>query len=246
MNKRLLLSFLFGMPFVALPVATNADDDPPLTGEEIMRLVRYSNALQDYEFTGVLTNKATDTREGFRLRMVDGTVRFVFGNPPQAVHLDLKHDRAELREAVPGRIAPIPTERLGERLRGTDMNFEDLSMRFLYWPKPLIESDKERVLSQKCWRLRVYAPDAGAPGGPKGPYIAVRVWVDQGSGGILKMEAYDKKGKIVKRFEVKKGQKVDGAWILKQMSIESFRSGETRRSGLTYLELHDPIRRESR
>ena len=241
--NRLLLVFL--APLFALGATTSLADDkkPPLTAEEVMRLVRYSNALQDYEFTGILTNKGTGKREGFRLRMVDGTIRFVFGNPPQAVHLELKHDRAEMREVVRGSNALVPPERLGEKIRGTDMNYEDLSMRFLYWPRPQIERE-DRVLSQKCWRLLVYAPDARAPGGPKGPYIAVRVWVDQGSGGILKMEAYDRAGKIVKRFEVKKGQKVDGTWLLKQMRVETFRSGETRASGLTYLELNDPIKRE--
>ena len=237
------LSLLLLLPVMAFSTTVLADDDkPPLTGEEVMRLVRYSNALQDYEFTGILTNKATKRREGFRLRMVDGAIRFVFGNPPQAIHLELKHDRAELREVVKGSNALVPAERLGQTVRGTDMNYEDLSMRFLYWPRPTIERE-ERVLSQKCWRILVYAPDARSPSGPKGPYIAVRVWVDQGSGGILKMEAYDKAGKIVKRFEVKKGQKVDGTWILKQMRVESFRSGETKASGLTYLELNDPIKR---
>ena len=170
----------------ALCLTTTVKADPPLTAEEVMRLVRYSNALQDYEFTGVMTNKKNNRREGFRLTMVDGTIRFVFGNPPQAVHLDLKHDRAELREVVRGSNALVPPERLGNLVRGTDMNYEDLSMRFLYWPRPVIEAE-EKVLAQKCWRLLVYAPDARAAGGPKGPYIAVRIWVDQGSGGILKM-----------------------------------------------------------
>ena len=51
----------------------------------------------------------------------------------------------------------------------------------------------------------------------------MNLWVDKESGALLQAEAYDWQGKLIKRFEVISGQKLEGKWYLKQMRIESAR-----------------------
>lgn len=86
---------------------------------------------------------------------------------------------------------------------------------------------------QKCWIVRVTNPDG------RGPYGTVDAWIAKSSGAMMQMEAYDAKGKKVKQFKVRKGQKYKGAYILKQMRVESFDAkGDVK--GRTYLEIDDP------
>jgi hypothetical protein len=86
----------------------------------------------------------------------------------------------------------------------------------------------------KCWLIRVTAPDQ------KGPYYTVDLWVEKASGGVAKMEAYNVLSKMVKRFQVTKIQKADGATVLKEMRIESFNILNGEPQGRTYLTLDAP------
>lgn len=194
-----------------LPSAPAADDPPP-TGEEVMRLVRLSYALQDHRLTGTLRDESGRT-EPFNLTMEQQVIRFRFSNPNQIIHLDLSTKPPTLKEVRPGGAAEVPMKRLGESVRGFSMNYEDLSLRFLEWPNPVMEGD-DKVSFAKCWRVAVSAPDA------LGPYAAVRIWVHQGSGGIAKMEAYDRGQQKVKTYQVRKVQEVGKTTILKEMRIE--------------------------
>ncbi len=53
----------------------------------------------------------------------------------------------------------------------------------------------------------------------------------------MKMEGYDRQGKLIKRYEVISGMKVGDGWMLKQMRIESFDPATRKRTGRSYLEL---------
>ena len=127
----------------------------------------------------------------------------------------------------------MPTSLYAERVRNTDINYEDLSMRFLYWPNAKIIGEDSFSL-QKCWQVRVTNPDG------RGPYGTVDVWVAKSSGAMMKMEAFDAQGRKVKQFLVRKGQKYQGAYILKQMRVETFDPATRDVKGITYLEIDDP------
>ena len=60
-----------------------------------------------------------------------------------------------------------------------------------------------------------------------------------------KMEAYDRNGKMVKRFEVTKVQKIKGpdgreATALKEMKIETYNPFNGERKGRTYMTMDTP------
>jgi hypothetical protein len=188
-------------------------EDPPPTGEEVMRLVRLSYALQDYRLAGSLRDENGRT-EPFNLTMEQQVIRFRFSNPNQIIHLDLAAKPPLLKQVQAGGAAVVPMNRYGESVRGFSMNYEDLSLRFLEWPNPIMEGE-DKVSFAKCWRVAVSAPDA------LGPYAAVRIWVHQGSGGIAKMEAYDRSQQKVKTYQVRKVQEAGKATILKEMRIEA-------------------------
>ena len=108
----------------------------------------------------------------------------------------------------------VPASRLETRVRGTDITFEDIALKFLYWPSVALEGDQV-IMTRGCWKLLLQ------PGSSKASqYGSVRLWVEKQSGAFLQADAFDKNGKLAKRFKVIAPQRINGEWILKKMRIE--------------------------
>jgi hypothetical protein len=215
--------------------AWGADQSPPPTGDQILRMVRMSQALQDLKhLKGKLRNDETGQEFPFDLTMYDNVIRFVFPDPPkEIINLDLRDNGTKLtRTSSAGRVE-MPSSLYSEPVRQTSINFEDLAMRFLYWPNAKVVDD-EKISFQKCWVVRVQNPDQ------RGPYRLVDLWVDQGSGAMMKMRAYNGQGQLLKEFLVREGQKYKGAYILKKMRVQSYDAKSKKLIGRTYLEIADP------
>lgn len=241
-----LCSAFVGAVLTAVTTLTAADrplevrkaETLPPTGEEILRLVRMSQALQDLKHLKGKLRVEMGEFEGqeypFDLTMADNVIRFLFPDPPkEIINLDLNNNGTELTRVAQGGKVVMPLSLYGEPVRRTSINFEDLSMRFLYWPNAKVISE-ESISFQECWVVRVPNPDN------RGPYRLVDVWVHQKSGAMMQMRAYDGKGKMLKEFKVRKGQKFKEAYILKQMRVESYDPATNKVNGRTYLEIADP------
>ncbi len=227
--RLLLAALLFAAPLFA------KDDEPPPTAEQIMTLVRMSYALQEGKLTGSLRDDNSGKEEPFTLTMTQQIIRFLFDNPKQVVHLDLSAVPPLLREVKPGYADEVPLEQYGQKVRGFDLNYEDLSLRFLYWPNPKLLGEENVAIGQKAWKVRVVTPDA------LGPYGTVDIWVHQDSGGMAKMEGYDRQGKLIRRYQIKSVQKVGKTHIPKEMRIDSFDPSNARKpTGVTYMEFDKP------
>lgn len=227
--KRLLLL----LPLL-LASAGRAADDEPKTAEEILRIVRLSYALQDHKMNGRLRDDATGRTEPMTLTMEDRVMRFLFTNTPkEIVHLDLNTSPATLYQVRSGGSAQVQGDQYSASVRGMAFNYEDLSLRFLYWPRPQLMGEG-RVSAQKCWIVRVTNP------GRDGPYYVVDIWVHKGSGGAAKMEAYDRNSKVVKRYQVTKVQTVDKATVLKELKVETINPFNGDVKGRTYMTLDNP------
>jgi len=166
----------------------------------------------------------------FRI-VVDGAVRYQFESPDQELILELKEDGSKLSERTGGKTAPIKSARFDDAVRGTGITYEDLALRFLYWKNPKI-LDEETIRTRKAWKIEVQS------GRDSSQYGVARLWVDQESGALLRIEGYNREGKLLRSFEVISAQKLDGQWMLKQMRIER-RDPETQKvlNPRTYLEV---------
>lgn len=219
---------------VGLPGSAFAQAPAPASAEEILKLVRLSYALQNTKLTGELRDDDTGKTEPMELTMQQQVVRFRFINPPpEIVHLDLTTTPATLWQVKAGGSTPVPLKQASESVRGMDFNYEDLSMRFLYWKNSQLLGE-DRVRTVKCWKVRVMAPNRS------GPYGTVDLWVHQESGGVAKMDAYNPQGKLVKRFQVVSVQKVGKATVLKEMRVESFNPSTGSVQGRTYMKMNKP------
>lgn len=162
--------------------------------------------------------------------VVDGSVRYQFDSPEQELVLELKDDASALTERIGGKTAPVRAARFDDSVRGTGITYEDLSLRFLYWKAPKLLGD-EIIRTRKAWKIEVQA------GRDSSQYGVARVWIDQESGAVLRIEGYDRDGKLIRRFEVISAQKIDGQWMLKQMRVETLDPATKKVTNRTYLEV---------
>jgi hypothetical protein len=107
---------------------------------------------------------------------------------------------------------------------GSDFALRELGMEFLHWPEQrIIRRDKPEMRKGRSCRI-LESVNPSAPG-----YARVRSWVDLEHKGLLLAEAYDAKGRLVKRFSIGSLKKVDGVWQLRDMEmIDEVRGSETR------------------
>lgn len=233
--KRIAFLLLFAFPVILrAEEAARALPAP----EDLLKLVKLSYTLNDSRLTGKLRDSESGKEEPFDLNMAQQSVRFRFTNPAQIVNLDLSTSPATLREVKPGGSDEVPAEMYSERVRGFDLTYEDLSMCFLYWPKAetLGEESLGTFSGQKAWKVRVTTPDN------KGPYGTVDIWVHQGSGGMAKMEGWDRKGNKIKHFEMRSFQKVGESYAPKEIRVDTLDPKSGRRMGSTYMAFDKPVK----
>ena len=102
---------------------------------------------------------------------------------------------------------------------GSDFYIADLGLEFLQWPQQRI-LEKRMRRSRFCEVLESTNPHPSAQA-----YSRVVCWVEQEPPhGIVHADAYDAKGKVVKRFDPKEFEKVQGEYQLQEMEIRNVRT----------------------
>jgi len=163
--------------------------------------------------------------------MQDGPViRYSFSDPDEVLQLRLGENGSRLDLVAGDATDSFPAEKLNEKIRETGVTYEDLALKFLYWPNGRVLGD-ETVHARSCWKLQLAAPSRDSQ------YANVFIWVDKKSGALMRLEGYDAGGKLVKRFEVVSTQKIDNRWFLKQMRVDEMQPGSNKVQSRTYLEI---------
>jgi hypothetical protein len=161
---------------------------------------------------------------------VDDAVHYRFENPDQELILELRDDSSSLSERLGSKTAPVRPARFDDSVRSAGITYEDLSLRFLYWKDPKLLGE-ETIRSRKAWKMELQAARASSQ------YGVARLWIDQESGALLRIEGYNRDGKLLRRFEVISAQKIDGQWMLKQMRVETLDPETKKIVNRTYLEV---------
>ncbi len=212
------------------------------TAEEILGFVRYSQTANRLQTKGTL--RQGRERHRFDLFLDGPSIQFVFAKPAQSVRLDLGDAACRLLESREGGSEKeVPAARYGEAIRETDVTYEDLALRFLYWPRPELLGEAVVRPERITWKIRVVNP------GRSGPYGQALVWVDKVSGALLQVHGFDRSGALVKRFQVISGQRMEvpssegkeKIWMLKELRVETVDPRTGNRVGeYTYLNLDKP------
>ena len=198
------------------------------SAQEILESVRLQQSQQQLELEGQL--REGDKVFPFRLTQTGPVIRYSFSNPDEALQLRLGDNESRLEEVTREGVEKISAAQFDRKVRGTGITYEDLALKFLYWPDARVTGENS-IRSRNCWKLELKAPSR------QSQYSNVYLWVDKASGAIMRMDAFDWNGQLAKRFEVISGQKIDDRWFLKQMRIEEFAPGSNKVQTRTYLEI---------
>ncbi len=115
----------------------------------------------------------------------------------------------------------LPREEVMRPFARSDFWISDLGLDFLRWPLQLVTGTDMRR-GQSCEVLESSLPDA-----PNGGYSKVVSWIASQKPGVMLVhaDAYDAKGAILKQFDPKKLQRVEGQWQLRSMEIRNRQTG---------------------
>jgi len=201
-----------------LPLATVfADSDTP-TARELLALVRANQASQERDLSGKLRMSTSQEKIviPFRLFLRGNTITYQFTDKPEALilHLGEKTSRLE-RSTGSGGTVKITGAKLDDPVRGTDISYEDLALKFLYWNNAVVEKEKQTLKMRSCWIVQA-APSSK----DESQYDMVRLWIES-TGGLLQAECYSG-GKLIRRFSVISVQRAHGTngYILQSMDIQ--------------------------
>ena len=223
MQKQITLILLSGLVTLALTAAA-----PPPSAKEILESVRLQRAQQQTDLNGQL--REDEKVIPFRLSQNGPVIRYSFSNPDEALQLRLGDNDSRLEEVTRAGVEKISPAQFDKKVRGTGVTYEDLAMKFLYWPNARVGGENS-IEMRNCWKLELKAPSR------QSAYSNIYLWVDKEGGALMRMDGFDWSGQLAKRFQVVSGQKIDGRWFLKQMRIEEFIPGTQKVRTRTYLEI---------
>jgi hypothetical protein len=222
-SVKLLLAILLGI--AAETWAQEARPDPRV----LLKSARVAQANMDWKFTGHLRVGAGSTKIPFFLNVSNGVIRYDFKDNGDAIILRLGDKESRLEQISGGKTERITGARLAATVRDTNISYEDLSFRFLYWPNARLVGS-ETIALRDTWEIELLPPGPGTS-----QYTSVKVWLAKEDNALMKMEAYAG-GRMVRKYVVRSFMKRDDYWFLKQMEISG---GGARKP--TMLELQDVI-----
>jgi hypothetical protein len=222
MQKQIALNLLLLVVAAALRAA------PLPAAKDILDSVRLQQAQQQLELQGQL--REGDKVIPFRLIQTGPVIRYAFSDPDEALQLRLGDNDSRLEEVTREGVEKITAAQFDHKVRGTGVTYEDLALKFLYWPDARVTGENS-IRTRNCWKVELKAPSR------QSQYSNVYLWVDKNSGALMRMDGFDWKGQLAKRFEVVSAQKIEGRWFLKQMRIEEFVPGTGKVQTRTYLEI---------
>lgn len=232
MNRLFFLLGCCGLLAAGAPVASAAPD--PAAGQALAADLCAISPEEPVEMTGKVTirQRGLPTREiPFLFKVIPGQPRWtsiyqtLAGDtnlPPRQLLIHRSADGPNeyvLVTAAPGsqtlnqtNTAIAPTEAFA----GSDFFIGDLGLEFLRWRDQKLLR-KEMTMSRPC---RVLESRPG-PGEASLGYSRVVSWIDNETGGILRAQAYDAAGKLLKEFELNSFKKVSGQYRLEEMEMRN-------------------------
>lgn len=220
------LPVVLGLVIVLATGRASADAAP--SAKDILASVRMQQSSQQIDLQGQLRENATVVP--FRLTQSGGVIRYSFTNPDEALQLRLGQADSRLEEITREGVDNVAGSEWEQKVRGTGITYEDLALKFLYWPDGKVLGE-DYIHTRRVWKIELTAPSR------QSHYSKVFIWVQQEGGALLRLEGFNWNGKLAKRFEVVSAQKIEGRWFLKQMRIEELQPDNGKVLTRTYLDI---------
>lgn len=220
-----MLRAIFTASVLTISTALAQDPDPA----RIIEGARVAATLQQTDLSGSLSKNGSKIPVQLFLRGKDIQFALELGGPTQRFHLRLGDGEYNLFDVAPdGKTTRFPDAKLVQPIAGTDVTYEDLSFQFFYWPGAIYQGTED-VAGQPCHKIRL-----NKPAGSGGQYEVVYVWVHTKYGAFMKVGGFNRKGELIKLFEVEDVMSIgNGVYTLRKMKVATYGGGRT--TGITNL-----------
>lgn len=224
------------LAFTLISAAQASAQQP--SAQQILEGARMSATLTklDEGLNGNLRKGGKTTPITLFLKGKDIQFQFSENNGPWRIfHMRIGDENFNLFEIIDGKTVAFPPAKIVEPIAGTDLTYEDLALRFFYWPNPQLEGTED-VGGQPCYKVRVNKPKDAT-----GRYDVVYVWVHTKFGAFMRIRGHDKNGGLVKEFEVQDIMNVgDNVWTLRKMQVATCDPATSRRLSITAVTFDSP------
>ena len=232
-----LLTYLFAlMPLTDQVVVPQGENSKQAS--KILSQVRYAYPQKTLNFRGEIRPR----RIGFKmiplnLSFNSQLIKFEFFEEnnskkeiDETIRLDFSGDKINVLRSFESLTKEIKNDDLSNSIRGTDISYDDIVMRFLDWPNPVLLK-VEKAKGGKAWKIRCANPNKTQL------YSIVDVWVSQKSAAIVRMNAYNQKRRIIKSFEVDSIQQIKGDWFVETMIVRTYPDDAKSKTTSSFLKL---------
>lgn len=206
---------------------------------QLLKRVRQAATLQENkDVKGQIRRRSVKVPFSMSLRGSLIAFQYQLNNAWNRFDLKFRDRGQEILSWKDGKSGVLPVSRYTVPIAGTDVTYEDLSMRYLYWPKAKTVRDDaaSTVKGRDCWIVQIPNPN------PKvGQYAWVRAWIDKENGAMWQIDGIDGRGELAKRFTMDSVMKLkDGSWFFKRMKVEVRDPANPRRTvSVSYIEMDD-------
>lgn len=211
------------------------------SADEILSAMREMTVSQgDRDVTGSIRTNRSKVKVPFGLSARGETICFQYkeGEVWKRFDVRIREKNAELALVENGKARVMAPAAYAQNIPGTELCYEDLSLRFLYWKggRVLPDSSASRVKGRDCFMVEVRNPQSNV-----GQFAYVRLWLDKENGTAWQIDGYGPDGKLRKRFTITSVKKLsDGSWFFKEMKVEvRDPQNPDRTKALNYLSVED-------
>lgn len=221
-----------------LPVHAQEMEVEP-TADDVLAAMREMTVSQGSKDVAGRIRKAK-LKVPFSLSVRGETLAFQYkeGEAWKRFDVRINEKNVDIMQVDNGKAKVLPPAQYVQNLAGTDVCYEDLSLRFLYWKGgQMVDAGADsRIKGRDCYVVQVPNPNPAV-----GQFAWVRMWVDKENGTTWQIDGYGKDGKLKKRFSITSVQRLsDGTWFFKQMKLEVRNPENPNRTiALDYLEMDD-------
>ena len=233
MWKNILLAAAMVLPLSAQEIEVEPSAD------ELLACMREMTVSQGNKDVAGRIRKAK-LKIPFSLSVRGETLAFQYkeGDVWKRFDVRIKEKNVDIMLVENGKARVMAPAQYAQTIAGTDVCYEDLSLRFLYWQGgQMVDAGADsRIKGRDCYVVQVPNPNPAV-----GQFAWVRMWVDKENGTTWQIDGYDKDGKLMKRFSITSVQRLsDGTWFFKQMKLEVRNPQNPERTmALDYLEMDD-------
>ena len=135
----------FKSTILAVALIASAHAQQP-SAQQILEGARISATLTrlDEGLSGNLRKGNSNTPITLFLKGKDIQFQFSENKGPWRIfHMRIGDEAFNLFEIADGKTAKFPAEKIVEPIAGTDLTYEDLALRFFYWPDPKLEATED-------------------------------------------------------------------------------------------------------